>query len=205
MSASYQCVALTICRQPLDISHTAHLVRIELLELPSPLVDIIKIPARLTFERVHKAIIHYVPHLHVSRSWRDNEVLLRGRHIDEPDGPRPSNGHGANLRRKWHRQPASERHQQRNCVPIAPGRSRANGDAEKGVVVLVVLHQGTQPSNQLGAQLHGVPGENVARLANRVINQLNVPVQDVAPHVLQEAPQVADGDRLNLWASTAAA
>lgn len=56
-----------------------------------------------------------------------------------------------------------------------------------------MLADRTQPGDQLGAQLHGVSGEDITRLPNRVVDQFDVPVQDIAADVFDQAAQVANG------------
>lgn len=74
-------------------------------------------------------------------------MLFRGRHVDVPDGTGAGDRHCADLRGQWHGQPPGERHQQGHGVAVAPGRGRADGDAEQRLVVFVVLHERSQPGN----------------------------------------------------------
>lgn len=50
----------------------------------------------------------------------------------------------------------------------------------------------------LGAQLHWVARQNIARLAYGVVDELDVAVQYVAAHVFDQTAQVADRHRLHL-------
>lgn len=50
----------------------------------------------------------------------------------------------------------------------------------------------------LWAKLHWITCEHVARLAYCIIDELDIAIQQIAAHMLDEATQIADGDGLNL-------
>ena len=54
-----------------------------------------------------------------------------------------------------------------------------------------------EPTNDLSGQLKWIPGNSITRLADGVVDELQVRVEQVASHVLEHAAQVADRDRLH--------
>lgn len=53
----------------------------------------------------------------------------------------------------------------------------------------------------LSAQLHRIARQHIAGLAYRVVDELDVAVQNVAAHVFDQTAQVADRNGLNLCAN----
>jgi len=147
---------------------------------------------------VLQRVAHYVPLLNVAGIGGQDEVLLGRSQPNGTDASRSGHRHRSDLRGQRGGQPAGERHEERYGIAVAPGGRRADRHAQQRVVVVVVLADRPQPGYQLGAQLHGVAGQDITRLPDRVVDQLDVPVQDVAAHVLDQAAQVADGHGLHL-------